>query len=87
MLRSYFADSVDIGNRHNTYIDVFIITDPLQPWSLRVIDRSIIHKTELAITDFKMYLGDIYILDYWQGLYRIDITNHMQIIVLGHYPA
>lgn len=34
-----------------------------------------------------MYLGDIYILDYWQGLYRVDITNHMQIIVLGHYPA
>lgn len=87
MLRAYFADGVDIANRHNTYIDVFLITDPLQPWSLRVIDRSIIHKTEFAITDFKMYLGDIYVLDYWQGLYRVDITNHMQIVLLGHYSA
>lgn len=87
MLRAYYADGVDIKNRHNTYIDVFIITDPLQPWILKVIDRSIIHKSEFAITDFKMYLGDIYVLDYWQGLYRVDLTNHMQIILLGHYSA
>lgn len=71
----------------NTYIDVFIINDPKRPWTLKVIDRTLLHQTELSITDFQMYLGDIYVLDNRRGLYRMDITVHQQIIITGRYQA
>lgn len=87
LLRSYFADGVSKKHSQNTYIDVFIMNDPKRPWTLKVIDRSLLHQTELSISDFQMYLGDIYLLDSRRGLYRMDITIHQQIIITGRYQA
>lgn len=35
--------------------------------------------------DFKVYLGDLYILDYYHGLSRFDITPSQQIVITGKY--
>lgn len=87
LLRSYFSDGVSAAHSLNTYVDVFILNDPARPWSLKVIDRSLLQQKELSIMDIQMYLGDIYLLDHKKGLYRMDITVHQQIIITGRYEA
>jgi hypothetical protein len=32
-----------------------------------------------------VYLGDIFLLDYLNGLFRLDITSGQHITVTGHY--
>jgi hypothetical protein len=39
----------------------------------------------LSIVDFKIYLGDIFFLDYWSGLYRLDILRSNHIVITGRY--
>jgi len=87
LLRSYFADGVSPAHSLNTYVDVFILNDPMRPWSLKVIDRTLLQQNELSIMDIKMYLGDIYLLDGRKGLYRMDITIHQQLLITGRYQG
>lgn len=49
------------------------------------MDRSYIHQDKLSITDFKIYLGDIYILDYHSGVISFDITPSQNIVIKGRY--
>jgi hypothetical protein len=49
------------------------------------MDRSFLGLKRLSIMDFKLYLGDMYILDYHQGLLRFDITAAQQILIGGWY--
>lgn len=46
----------------------------MKPWTIRVMDRSFLFQDKLSITDFEIYLGDIYILDYHSGVIKFDIT-------------
>lgn len=85
LIRVYFADGVDARNRENTYMEVFTANNPLKPYILRVVDRSFLGQKKLAITDFKIYLGDFYILDYFNGISRFDITPSQQILITGKY--
>jgi hypothetical protein len=57
----------------------------MKPFILKIMDRSLLGLDKLTITDFKLYLGDMYILDYHQGLIRFDITGSQQIIITGRY--
>ena len=85
LIRVYFAEGVDLKNRNNTYMEIFTANNPLKPYILRVIDRSFLGQKQLSITDFKVYLGDMYILDYHQGLVRFDISPSQQIVITGRY--
>lgn len=49
------------------------------------MDRSFLNQDMLSITDFKVYLGDIYILDYHKGVISFDITPSQNIVVKGRY--
>ena len=49
------------------------------------MDRSFLHQDSLSITDFEVYLGDIYILDYHSGVIRFDITPQQTILITGRY--
>lgn len=42
---------------------------------------------ELAITDFKIYLGDMFLLDYFRGVYRLDITRGQHVVITGRYEG
>jgi hypothetical protein len=84
-MRVYFAEGVDPQNRNNTYMEIFSANNPRKPYVLRVMDRSFLGLKRLSITDFKLYLGDMYILDYHQGLIRFDISPSQQIIITGRY--
>jgi hypothetical protein len=57
----------------------------MKPWTIRVMDRSLLHQDKLSIEDFKVYLGDIYVLDYHSGVIRFDITLSQQIVITGRY--
>lgn len=85
VLRSYYAGGVDAVNANNTYMELFSAYDPLELQILKVIDRTFLHINQLYITDFKIYMGDIFMLDYLNGLFRLDITHGQQIaITLRH---
>lgn len=62
-----------------------MITNPLKPWTIRIMDRSFLHQDKLSIEDFTIYLGDIYILDYHSGVIRFDITPAQVMIITGRY--
>lgn len=52
-----------------------MVTKPLQPWIVSVIDRSFLGSNVLRATDIKVYLSEIYILDWSKGIYRIRINT------------
>lgn len=61
------------------------VNNPLKPWTIRVMDRSFLHQDKLSVTDFDVYLGDIYILDYHSGVIKFDITTSQTIVIAGRY--
>lgn len=63
LLRAYLSDGVDDNHDHNTYLEFIAVNDPFKPFTLKVMDRSFLGQDKLAITDFKMYRGDAYLLD------------------------
>jgi hypothetical protein len=85
LMRIYFADGVDDANRENTYFEIMSANNPKKPFVLKVIDRSFLDLDRMAIMDFKLYLGDMYLLDYHQGVLRLDITGSQQLIITGRY--
>jgi hypothetical protein len=84
-MRAYFADGVNPEQMHNTYVEILLINDPYKPWAIKVMDRSFLHQDQLSITDFKVYLGDIYILDYHSGVISFDITPSQNLVIKGRY--
>lgn len=85
IIRTYFANGVDEGHRGNTYIEYWSAYDIQDLQIMRVIDRSYLGLDELAIVDFKVYLGDMFMLDYFRGVYRLDITHGQHIVITGRY--
>ena len=85
LFRAYFADAVNEEQRHNTYAEILLFNDPYRPWAIKVIDRSFLNQDALSITDFKEYLGDLYILDYHKGVISFDITPSQNIVIKGRY--
>ena len=49
------------------------------------MDRSFLLQQHLSITDFEVYLGDIYILDYHSGVIKFDINQQQTIVIVGRY--
>ena len=62
-----------------------VANNPFKCRTLRVIDRSFLHEDKLSITDFKVYYGSIYMLDYHNGVTVFGITNSQQIEIRGRY--
>lgn len=87
MLRTYLAGGVDSRNAGNTYMELFEASDPNDLQVIRVVDRSYLGLPSLSISDFKVYLGDIFLLDYGSGLYRIDITAGQHLTIFGFLRA
>lgn len=52
---------------------------------MKVIDRTYLHISTLSIIDVKVYLGDIFFLDYINGLYRLDILRNSDVLITGRY--
>ena len=62
-----------------------VANDPFKCRTLRVIDRSFLHEDKLSITDFKVYYGAIYMLDYHNGVSVFTISNSQHVLVRGRY--
>ena len=59
----------------------------MKPWTVRVMDRSFLHQDKLSITDFEVYLGDVYLLDYFTGVIKFDISKQQSIVIVGRYRS
>lgn len=68
-------DGVDEKNENNTYVDVIMMTKPYDPWVVAVIDRTFVKTSTLRVSDIRVYLSEIYVLDYTKGLHRIRINT------------
>lgn len=84
-MRAYFRDGVDAHHEHNTYIEIFTFNNPLKPRLLKVMDRSFLGQDKLALTDFKVYNGFLYALDYHSGMIMFDITTSQHIVIDYRY--
>lgn len=58
-------------------MEIFSVRDPYDIQIMKVLDRTYLHTNTLSIIDAKVYLGDIFFLDYINGLYRLDIMNNV----------
>lgn len=87
IIRAYLSNGVDAAHRNNTYLEFFSASDIEDLQVMRIVDRSFLSLPELFMTDFKIYLGDIFLLDYLRGLYRLDITHGQHIVITGRYEA
>jgi hypothetical protein len=85
LLRAYLADSMADASRDNTYLEVFMIEDPLSPWVVGVIDRTFLGVPKLRMVDVKIYLGDIYLLDEAKGVHRVYISGAEDLLYRGCY--
>ena len=85
LIRAYFAEHVDEHYSHNTYVEIISVNNPMKPWTIRVMDRSFLGQDKLSITDFEVYLGNIYILDYFSGVIQFDISPQQSILITGRY--
>jgi hypothetical protein len=68
-------DGVDEKNQNNTYIDIFMVSNPEDPWIVSIIDRTFLRTSTFRAADIRVYLSEIYILDYAKGLHRIRINT------------
>lgn len=59
--------------------------DPFKPRTLRIMDRSYLLQSKLSITDCKLYMGNMYLLDYHSGVIIFDITESQHILITGRY--
>ena len=86
-MRAYFGDAVNHEQSHNTYLEIMLVNEWKWPVTLKIMDRSFLLQDKLSITDFKVYLGDMYILDYHSGVTRFDITEAQDILITGRYRS
>ena len=68
-------------------MEVFLVPveDPTDIEPLRVIDRTFLNLRALRIMDAQLYLGDIFLLDYDTGLFRLDILKSQRVAITGRY--
>ena len=59
--------------------------DPFKPRTMKIMDRSYLHQDKLSITDFKLYMGNLYLLDYHSCVIIFDITPNQNILITGRY--
>ena len=64
-----------------------MISEPLDPWVVAVVDRSFLGSKSLQISEIEVYLGEIYILDYGKGLHRLRINTEEDLIYNGFYEG
>lgn len=87
LIRVYYADAVDHHSAHNTYLEIMTFVDPFKPRTLKVMDRSYLLQARLSITDCKLYMGNMYLLDYHSGVIIFDITESQHILITGRYRS
>jgi hypothetical protein len=87
LLRTYYADALAPPAKDNTYLEVLMLEDPLNPWVVGLIDRTFLGVSRLWISDVSIYLGQIYILDQLKGVHRVYISGSEDLHYQGLYEA
>lgn len=87
LVRVIRSEDVDPAHRNQTYVEIFDITNRLDPLLIEVIDHTIFAQTTLSIVDFKFYEGLIYILDFNRALYEIRFTANQKINIRSKFPV
>lgn len=87
LVRVYMADGVDMHHRDNTYLEVMTLTNPIWPKTLKIVDRSFLNQKNLQITDFKLYMGNMFITDYHSGVIVFNLNPDQHIAIFGRYRS
>ena len=53
--------------------------------TISIVDRSVLGLNKLAIMDIQLYMNDIYILDYYSGVYKFHITKSQALLNQAYY--
>ena len=79
VLRIIPRDGVDTEHQNQTYIELFLIRNALDPQIIDVIDHTLIRQSEFSIADYQIAFNQLYVLAYNRGLYEFTITNDQRI--------
>ena len=87
LLRAYLREDSDTLNHDNTYVEIMNVDDLGDIQVVAVIDRTTLGLPKLSITDVKCYMGELIILDYNTGVYRLSLKNIIKPILVAHYKC
>lgn len=76
---------MDAEHKNQTYVEIFDISNGVEPVLIEVIDYTVLGQTTLNIADFKFYEGLIYILDYSRALYEIRFSRNQKILIRSKF--
>lgn len=68
-------------------MEIFSARYPDDLQLIKLIDRTFLHlpSNTLEIVDVEMYMGDIFFLDYFHGLFRLDVMKSQDVRITGRY--
>ena len=78
-------EDVDPDHRNQTYVEVFEVSEGLNPYLIEVIDHTIFGQKTLSIADFKFYEGLIYLLDYNRGLFELRFLRNQRVNIRSSF--
>lgn len=87
MVRFTYMDGVDQQHAGRTYVELFLMTNPLKPQIFDVLDHTFFHLDSLSITDHQIHGIDIYIQVYNIGIYKITIHTNQDVDVTAFVPV
>lgn len=79
ILRIVPRDGVDRAHENNTFVEIFLIRNAIDPQILDVIDYTFIGEKSLSIADYQISFGHLYILAYGKGLFEIVLAPNQRI--------
>lgn len=69
ILRIVPRDGVNREHQNNTFVEIFMIRNEIDPQILDVIDYTFIGEKSLSIADYQILNGQLYILAHNKGLF------------------
>lgn len=79
IIRIITRDAVDREHENNTFVEIFMIRNEIDPQILDVIDYTFIGEKSLSIADYQISFGQLYILAYNKGLFEIVLSPNQRI--------
>ena len=86
LIRFTFMDGVGQEHTSDTYVEIFLMDDPLNPQLLDVLDHTFFNLDSLSIADHAVHGLYIYILVYNVGLYEIELHPNQYIEIRSMLP-
>lgn len=85
LIRVAYKDWIDADHQGQTYVEIFEITNAMEPYLLEVIDHTLLGGADLAIADFQIHQGLMYLLAFNRGFYELRLTANQKVVIKSFF--